>query len=206
MKIYIFLFVIITFSCKHKQIKSTSAKNSNVINLNNHFIKFVINNETITIEGQSDINSNFYIKKFPDYHTKESVKKLRSENMNVFCGRISNESNTRMIEILYNYPQNTKLKIEDFKKVVGIKCYTFNYDRVKSKLIDNYFRFYFFNTSNEYTSDDETEGYVLIDKIKAYTDSTVTAEGNFNLNIRKYGDSTLTKINGNFNLEFYIGL
>ena len=202
-----FLFVIVlTYSCGIKRHKSTSAENQKALNLDNHFINFKLNNETIIIEGQSDINSEFYTKKFPDYHTKESVKKLRSENMNIFCGRISNETNTRMIEIFYNYPKNEKLKIEDLKKEVGIKKYTFNYDRVNSKPINNNFRFYFFNTINEYTSDSETEGYVLIEKIKASTDSTITAQGSFNLNIREYGNSALTKIDGNFNLEFYIGL
>lgn len=203
-----FVVVLIITACSSasngNKIKLT--EKPNVQEVQNHFVKFNFKGETILIEGKSDIESDFYLEKFPNSHTKESVKKLRLENRNIFCGRISNLENTRMIEIFYNYDKNTKLNIQDLKKEVGNKRYTFNYDTIHSKPIDKYFRLYFFNDINEYTSDSGTEGYIEIQKINSVTDSTITAEGIFNLNIREYGNSELTKIDGSFNLEFYIGL
>jgi len=203
---FILLLIIITYSCANKTNNTKLEEQPKLTKVNNQFIKFSLNNEIFSIQGKSDINSKFYTEKFPKQHTKESVKKLRLENRNIFCGRISNQTNTSMVEIFYNYPKNAKLNIEDLKKEIGIKRYTFNYDRTNSKVIDNNFRLYFFNDVKEYTSDDETEGYVIIEKINAVTDSTITAKGNFKLNIREYGKSELTKMEGDFNLEFYIGI
>lgn len=202
----IILSTILSCSTKVDKTQKPTDLVSKVSNADEQYIEFTFDNTKYRISGKADINSDFYSKKWPGIHTLQSIKKNRLDNQNIFCGRIANNSNTQMVELFFNYSKGTKLKLENIKDEINKKRYTFNYNRKENKSIDNNFRFYFFNTVNEYTSDDESEGYILVDKINNVTDSTITAEGVFKLNVREYGKSELHIVNGRFNLEFYIGI
>lgn len=134
------------------------------------YIEFVFDNETKhRISGKADINSEFYSKKWPDMYTQESIEEDNLDNQNIFCGRIANNTNTQMVELFLNYSKETQLKVENLKDEINKKRYTFSYNRKEDKSIDNNFRFYFFNTTNEFTSHSESEGYILINKINNIT-------------------------------------
>jgi hypothetical protein len=209
MKIYFLLAIAFTLSTCTNGSKTNGKENigtEEAIKSASHFVEFEIENQKVFIGGKSDIRSEFYTKKWPDYHTNETVKKTRMEHRNIFCGRISNDDYSEMVEIFFNYPENTLLTVDSLRKEANQKRFTFNFDSKTSKPIDNNFRLYYYNTLNEYTSDSESRGYVQIEKINGATDSTITAEGFFDLNVREYGKSELKKVKGKFNLEFYIGI
>lgn len=208
MKYLILLALTYTLiSCSDKTrtgvIDNTKDKKSEFCN---HYVEFQLDDQRIIINGKSDINSEFYSKRWPEYHSAKTIKKTRLENQNSFCGRICNKDYSEMIELFYTYPKNKKLKVEDLKKEINKKVSTSNYEMKSYKPKDLYFRLYYFNSKKEYTSDNETDGYIKIESVENITDSTITAKGILDLNIREYGKPELKNIKGKFNLEFYIGI
>jgi hypothetical protein len=196
------LFFLLSCSGKIKEQKANAQATEETGTITaTHFIKFSFDDKSRSLEGKSDITSAFYSHNWPDYHTPEHIKETRLSSPNVFCGRMTNPAKDKMIEMFMTFPEGTKLKISDFKKLVGQKIYTDNADPEAI-----YSRFYFFDTQVEYTSDSETKGYLLLNKITAYTDSTVSVEGSFDIGFREYGKTEIHPSKGTFLLEFYIGL
>ena len=188
-------------SCFEQSRKDTPEKKEKN---NLHFIEFTFKDKEYKISGKSDVHSYFYIKQWPDYHTPEKTAQTRLDNQNIFCGRITTEDYSQMVEIFFNFNENKKLEVSDLDKELHKKRYTYN--DTAQKPLENTFRLYFYNTTNEYTSDIDSEGYVILNKINETSDSTITAEGELDLFVREYGNAEVSKLTGNFRLEFYIGL
>lgn len=168
--------------------------------------------DKIEYRDKSDINSEFYTHNRPDLHTPERIREKRENYKYILTGRITDEELNEMVELSVEFPENHVITTDDFKKLEGDSIWTLsprkgNYDDELQTYTDKSSRFYFLNSMNEYTSDIEpNEGFLCIEQVHTSTDSTMTAIGNFEFNLREFGGSTRAKARGDFNLEFYIGL
>lgn len=177
-----------------------------------HYVRFSFLGDKFDFSGKSDIKSEFYSHNYPDHHTPEKIRKNREENKYILTGRITDDKLEKMVELFIRFPENHVITTKDFKKLEGDSIWTLssqkgNYNDELHQQTDKRSRFYFLNTTTEYTSDIEpNEGFLYIERIHSQTDSTMTAIGNFEFQMRHYGESNTSKATGTFNLEFYIGL
>lgn len=177
-----------------------------------HYARFSFLGNEVEFSGKSDIKSEFYSHNSPDHHTPEKIRKNREENKNILTGRITDDQRERMVELFIQFPEDYVITRKSFKKLEGDSIWTLssrkgNYSKELQKQTDKQSRFYFLDKTREYTSNIEpNEGFLYIERIHSQTDSTMTAIGNFEFQMRQFGESNTSKAKGTFNLEFYIGL